>query len=114
MFQISVCNIGIHLWALFTSMHSAMAVKSANLAKLHGRRLATRASMDMTTLERGWLGLMTDASDLCSAGLGLHWLLKIFVAYPLPSERSDNALDFPSICWNDNRQILISARPRQR
>ena len=61
LFRISVCEIGIHFWALLTSMHSV--IQSANLTKFHDRKWATRAIMDLATLERGWLGLMTGPSD---------------------------------------------------
>ena len=38
------------------------------------------------------------------------WLLTIFVEYPLPSERPDNAVAFSFISWNGSGQILIFAR----
>ena len=45
---------------------------------------------------------------LCAAPvLAYTWLLKIFVAYPLPSERPDNTVALPLISWNGSGQILI-------
>ena len=49
---------------------------------------------------------------LCAAPvLVCTWLLKTSVAYPLVSERPDNAVTFPLISWNGDGQILIFARP---
>ena len=39
------------------------------------------------------------------------WLLKIFVAHPLLSERPDNTVAFPLISWNGSGQGLMFARP---
>ena len=57
-----------------------------------------RAVFDVATLKKlAWLddGPIRFCAVLI---LACTWLLKIFVAYPLPSERSVNAVAFPSIC----------------
>ena len=49
--------------AYFNSFSDGYIVGVANLTKFHGRKLATRAIMDLATLETGWLGLMIGPSD---------------------------------------------------
>ena len=67
--------------------------------------------MDLVTLE-SLPGLDDGSIRFCAVPfLASTYLVKIFVAYPLPSGRPDNAVAFPLISWNGSGQRLTSARP---
>ena len=98
--------------ACFNSFSDGYIVGLANLTKFHGRKLATRNIMDLATLETAWLGLMTGPSDFVQCrSWPAPWLLKICIAYPLPSARPENAVAFPLIYWNDSGERLMFAQP---
>ena len=57
-------------------------------------------------------GLDDGSIRFCAvAVLACTRLLKIFVAYQVPSERPDKAVAFPFISWNGSGQRLILERP---
>ena len=68
--------------------------------------------MDLAIQGGGSLGLMTDGPiRFCAVPvLACAWLLKIFVAYSLPSERPDNTVAFQLISRSGSGQELIFAR----
>ena len=98
-----------------TSIHSLMAIlysRRGEFNEIPLRKIGDKGHYGPGNPGNSLAGLDDRPIIFCAVSvLACTWLLKICVAYPLPSGRPENAVAFPLIYWNDSGQRLMFARP---